>query len=422
MPKEISEKIFNNWIWDIIDDYSKRIEVYYGGASSGKSYGACQKVLLKVLNEKRKVLVVRKVGVTIKHSIWSLMLRLLSESGYLGHCKVNKSDFEILLPNGSMFIFKGLDDEEKVKSIEGITDIIIEEATELTADEFAQLRLRLREKSAKNKQLYLMFNPVSKRNWVYEYFFTGNAPINSKVIQTTYHDNRFLAKEDKEELEDLKTRNPAYYRIYALGEFATLDKLIFPVTVIRIISAEEVKSLDKWIGLDFGYSNDPSAIVWGYIDQNKKTIYITGEYVRRGMLNDEIAETMQSLGLHKDRSFADSSEPKSIEEIRRKGINISAAEKGPDSVIHGIEWIKQYEIIIDSRCQKVIEEFENYTWQKDKKTGEYINKPVDTYNHTIDAIRYGLSQFIKGKAYAVVRNKAVIGLYSSNDTSNYWEE
>lgn len=401
--KKLNKKAFNKWIYDIIDDYSNRIEVYYGGAGSGKSYGAFQKVLLKALKSKRRVLVVRKVGATLKVSVWALMLSLLNASGMYCFSKINKSDFEIELPNGSIFIFKGLDDPEKIKSITDITDIVIEEATELTEDEFTQLNLRLRPKE-NNPQIYMMFNPISKTNWVYNYFFCGNKPDNCLVISTTYKDNKFLSKDYCKELEKLKDRNPAYYRIYALGEFATLDKLVFPTYTTKIISDDEIKGLPRWIGLDFGYVNDPSAIVDGRIDTISKKIYVCGEYVRKGMLNDEIAETMINLGLAKDKSYGDSAEPKSIEEIRRNGVNIEATVKGKDSIIHGIQWIGQYELVVDERCYKVREELDNYTWKKDKKTGEYINEPVDTFNHTIDAIRYGLNKYIKGtlspKVYA----------------------
>lgn len=404
--KKLNKKAFNKWIYDIIDNYSNRIEVYYGGAGSGKSYGAFQKVLLKALKSKRRVLVVRKVGATLKVSVWALMLSLLNASGMYSFSKINKSDFEIELPNGSIFIFKGLDDPEKIKSITDITDIVIEEATELTEDEFTQLNLRLRPKE-KNPQIYMMFNPISKTNWVYNYFFCGNKPDNCLVISTTYKDNKFLSKDYCKELEKLKDRNPAYYRIYALGEFATLDKLVFPTYTTKIISDDDVKGLPRWIGLDFGYVNDPSAIVDGRIDTINKKIYVCGEYVRKGMLNDEIAETMINLGLAKDKSYGDSAEPKSIEEIRRNGVNIEATVKGKDSIIHGIQWIGQYELIVDERCYKVLEELENYTWKKDKKTGEYINEPVDTFNHTIDAIRYGLNKYIKGTKTPKVLSKPV---------------
>ena len=395
MARQLNQDKFNGWVYDFIDDYSHRIEVYYGGAGSGKSYGATQKMLLKALKYKRKVLVIRKIQRTIKDSIWSLLITHLHNSGFYNACRVNRSDFEIELPNGSIFIFKGLDDPEKIKSIDGITDIIIEEATELTEDDFTQLNLRLRALED-DLQIYLMFNPISKKNWVYDYFFVRELPLNIKVVKTTYLDNKFLSKEYTEELERLKDRNPAYYRIYCLGEFATLDKLVFPTYTTKIISEKDISGLKRWIGLDFGYINDPSAIVWGFIDTVKRKIYVCGEYVKRGMRNDEIADTMIDLGLHKDKSYGDSAEPKSIDEIKTKGVNIDPTVKGKDSVIHGIQWIQQYELVVDERCFKVIEELDNYTWQKDKKTGEYINEPVDTFNHTIDAIRYGLNKYIKG--------------------------
>ncbi len=393
--KQLNPKAFNKWIYDIIDDYNHRIEVYKGGAGSGKSFGACQKMILKTMKYKRRVLVIRKIQRTIKDSIWQLMIELLREVGILNRCQVNKSDFEIELPNGSIFLFKGLDDPEKIKSITGITDVIIEEATELTLDDFTQLNLRLRPKE-KYPQIYLMFNPISKKNWVYEYFFVGDINENVLIIETTYKDNKFLSKEYIETLLDLQNRNPAYYKIYTLGQFATLDKLVFPVYTKRLISNEEIKVLPMWTGLDFGYVNDPSAIVNGRIDTANKKIYVCQEYVKKAMLNDEIAETMITLGLHKDKSYGDSAEPKSIAEINNKGVNIEATEKGKDSVIHGIQWLQQYELIVDERCFKVCEELDNYTWKKDKKTGEYINEPVDTFNHTIDAIRYGLNKYIKG--------------------------
>ena len=406
MSKKLNPAIFNDWVYKDITDYSHRIEVYMGGAGSGKSYGATQKVFLKALKYKRTILVIRKIQRTIKHSIWSLMMTHLRNSGYYDYCRINRSDFEIELPNGSIFIFKGLDDEEKIKSIDGITDIVVEEATELIEDEFTQLNLRLRA-LVDFPQIYLMFNPISKKNWVYEYFFVGEKPANAKIIKTTYKDNKFLSAEYVAELENLQYRNPAYYRIYTLGEFATLDKLVFSTYTTKIINEKEINGLHRWIGLDFGYINDPSAIVWGYIDTIKRKIFVAGEYVRKGMKNDEIAETIIDLGLSKDKSYGDSAEPKSIAEIKDKGVNIDATEKGKDSVIHGIQWIQQYELIVDERCYKVIEELENYTWKKDKKTGEYINEPVDTFNHTIDAIRYGLNKYIKGTKVPKVYTKPI---------------
>ena len=395
MAKRLNPAAFNSWVYEIVDDYSHRLEVYYGGAGSGKSYGACQKVLLKALNRRRKVLVIRKVGATLKHSIFQLFLDLLAASGILPASRVNRSDFQISLPNGSQLIFKGLDDPEKIKSITGITDIVIEEATELTEEDFLQLNLRLRPLEPE-PQIYLMFNPVSKANWVYGYFCI-HPPADALIKQTTYKDNRFLTDDYRVELEELQRRNPAYYRIYALGEFATLDKLVYPVWGKRLVTAEEIQGLPLFAGLDFGYANDPSAIVWGRYDRENRRIYVTGEYAKTGMMNDGVAAAIRSLGLAKERVIADAAEPKSIAELRQLyGLSrVAPADKGPDSVMSGIQFIIQHELIIDERCTKTVEELENYTWEKDRRTGEYINKPVDAYNHLLDALRYGLEPFRK---------------------------
>ena len=378
-----------------VRDYDTRFCVFYGGAGSGKSYFVVQKLILKILQYKRKVLVVRKVQATIKDSIWALFLRLLYKMPQVIK-SINKSDFTIELINGSVIIFKGMDDAEKVKSIEGITDIVVEEASELTEDDFDQLNLRLRAKCGM-LQIHLMFNPISKANWVYKRFFANGTPPDTVIVHTTYKDNPHLPEEYIASLLRLERTNPAYFKIYVLGAFATLDKLVFPVKTVRIISQDEVKNLPFWIGMDFGYTNDPTAITWGYCDNLKKILYITGEYTKRGMTNDVIATTLTNLGFGKERIIADSAEPKSIAELRKLGITrICPAVKGADSVKNGIDKLQRYDIVIDERCPDTIEEFDNYTWVKDKKTGEYINEPIDTFNHHIDSIRYG-TQNVTGK-------------------------
>lgn len=394
-------KVFNKHIYDVLFDYSKTTEIHYGGASSGKSHGVVQKVVIKACQKwkhPRKILFLRKVGATIKDSIFEDVKSCLSDLGLLERCKVNMTDYRIMLPNGAVFLFKGMDDPEKIKSIKGLSDILMEEATEFTLEDYTQLTIRLREKKHKNRQIFLMFNPVSKTNWVFKHFFAEGVKVNPKrviIYHTSYKNNKFLDGEVKQTIEELAERNPAYYRIYALGEFATLDKLVFPKYEKRLLSKEELKHLPSFFGLDFGYINDPSAFVHVKINQETKTIYIMEEYVKKHMLNNEIAEMIKSLGYAKEEIYADSAEEKSIDEIRLKGISkIKPVKKGAGSVLQGIQFIQQYKIIIDERCFKTIEEFDNYTWKKDKKTNEYINEPVDTYNHTIDAVRYALSNAI----------------------------
>lgn len=398
-------RVFNKHIYNKLYDYSNFTEVHYGGASSGKSHGVVQKVVLKALKDwkkPRKVLFLRKVGTTVHDSIFTDVLSCLSDFKILDYCKVNKSNFRIELPNGAVFLFKGMDDPEKIKSIKGISDVVMEEASEFNLDDYTQLTLRVREKSHKFKQIYLMFNPVSKANWVFQYFFIKR-PKNTVVYHTTYKDNNFLDETVKENIEELANRNESYYKIYALGEFATLDKLVFPKYEKRLLNKEKLTHLPSFFGLDFGFINDPSAFIHLKIDEKNKTIYFIEEYVRKGMLNNEIADIIKTLGYRKERIVADSAEQKSVVELRKHGIErMIGAKKAPGSILQGIQFLQQYKLVVDERCVKLIEEFENYTWQKDKKTGEYINKPSDTYNHVIDAARYAVQVY---KGYEVKSKK-----------------
>lgn len=390
-------RVFNRHIYEHLFDYDTFTEVHYGGASSGKSHGVFQKIVLKALkkwDKPRKVLILRKVGSTVRDSVFADVQAALSYFGVLNLSKVNMSAFRIELPNGAELIFKGMDNPEKIKSIKGISDVVMEEASEFTLDDYTQLTLRLRDKAHKQKQIYLMFNPVSKANWVYNAFFVKN-PKNTVVYQTTYKDNRFLDELTKENIEELANRNEAYYKIYALGEFATLDKLVFPKYEKRLLNKDELKHLPSFFGLDFGFTNDPTAFMHVKIDRENKRLYILEEYVKKGLLNNQIAEAITSLGYSKEVIMADSAEQKSIAELQTLGLRRAIpVDKGKGSVLQGIQFLQQFDIIVDERCVKTIEELENYTWQKDKHTNEYINKPCDSYNHCIDAIRYALQNLI----------------------------
>lgn len=390
-------KVFNRHIYDHLFDYDTFTEVHYGGASSGKSHGVFQKIVIKALKDwkkPRKILVLRKVGATVRDSVFADVQATLSYFGILNMCKINMSAFRIELPNGAEFIFKGMDNPEKIKSIKGISDVVMEEASEFTLDDYTQLTLRLRDKAHKQKQIYLMFNPVSKANWVYNAFFVKK-PKNTVVYQTTYKDNRFLDALTRENIEELANRNEAYYKIYALGEFATLDKLVFPKYTKVLLNKDDLRQITSYFGLDYGFINDPSAFMHVKIDDDRKRLYVVEEYVKKGLTNDKIAESITALGYAKEQIRADSAEKKSNQELRNLGISrVIDAKKGAGSVMQGIQYLLQYEWIVDERCVKTIEELENYTWKKDKATNEYINEPVDSYNHCLDAIRYAIQDKI----------------------------
>lgn len=394
---KISKKIFNEVYLPYLKTYDKRFEVYYGGAGSGKSVFVTQKLLYKYLKyPNRKCLIIRKFNNTIKDSVFALFKSTLSNWKLYDQCKVNKTDLTIELPNGSSFIMKGMDDPEKIKSIANIDDIWVEEASELDVLDFDQLCLRLRSPNPYN-QVFVSFNPVSKDNWVYKRWFKeGHNKEDTIVLHTTYKDNRFLPQEYINNLLQYKKTNPVYFSIYALGQFATLDKLIYTnwkvETFDYIEVLKEVKDSKAIFSLDFGYTNDPTAFVCSIIDKTNKRLWIFDEFQEKGLLNDEIAKRIIEMGFRKEIIICDSAEPKSIEELKRNGLDrVKGAVKGKDSIINGIQLLQQYEIIIHPKCIYIIEELKNYTWKKNKATNEYINVPIDKYNHGLDALRYGIT-------------------------------
>lgn len=383
----IARSLFNDAYYPYLFDYSNRYEVYYGRAGSGKSVFITQKILCKACTSKRKVLIIRKYATTLKDSVFQLFIDQLKKWKIYKFCKVNMSTYTITLPNESVLLFKGLDDPEKIKSITDITDIWCEECSELSLDEFTQLDLRLRAQSG-NLQIFVSFNPVSKQNFVYQKWFANGTPDNTFVLHTTYKDNKFLPKEYIDALLEKQKSNPTYYKIYALGEFCTLDKLVYYNWKVEDFDHTQIKG-KLLVGLDFGYTNDPTALVASVMTDKK--IYIFREWVDTNKTNPQIAQVIKSLGFQKSTIICDSAEPKSIQELRQNGIYAAReSTKGPDSIIHGIQKLWEYEIIVHPSCTETITEFENYAWQKDKTTGEYINKPIDQFNHCMDALRYSL--------------------------------
>lgn len=407
----LKKHLFNDIYYPHLLDYQKRYEVYYGGAGSGKSVFIAQKLVIKACNSKRKVLVIRKYGTTLKDSVFQLILDILKKWQIHDYCKINLSTYTITLPNGSVFLFKGLDDSEKIKSITDISDIWCEEGTELSEDEFTQLDLRLRA-LVPFLQLIISFNPVSKANWVYKRWFSEGAIYdkeNTIILHTTYKDNRFLPESYVKALETKAKTNYTYYRIYALGEFASLDKLVYTNWKVEEFDHTTIQGT-LLVGLDFGFVNDITALVAAVIDETDKRIYIFKEWGATNKTNEEIASVITALGFSKSIIMADCAEPKSIEELKRKGISrIRACSKGKDSILHGIQQLQQYEIIVHPNCSGVITEFENYSWTKDKKTNEYLNKPVDDFNHYLDALRYSL-QIINANTKLKSISKAALSL------------
>ncbi len=394
MKINLKKSIFNKAYLPYLQDYSKRYEIYYGGAGSGKSKFVSQKLVYKAMQSLRKILVLRKVNRTTKNSTFQILQDTLSEWKLLPYCKVNKTDFSIMLPNGSQFICIGLDDQEKLKSIVGLTDAWLEEATEFTQNDFNQVDLRIRER-VDASQIILSFNPVSKANWCFLQFFKEDPTLDAfragcNIVHTNYLDNKFLPDEYIKSLLLLETTNPVFYKIYALGEFGSLDKLVYNNWQSIEFDYTQIKG-KRCLGLDFGYTNDPTALTCSIADDENKRLYVYQTWGGTGYLNDQIAKKLIELGYGRSTIIADSAEAKSIDEIKLAGVRrILPATKGPGSILQGIQRVQQYEIIVHPSCTELIEELQNYSWTKDKATNEYINKPVDKFNHYLDALRYSL--------------------------------
>ena len=398
----LKKELFVPKFYPLLFDYSNRWEVYMGSAGSAKSYFITQKLIIRCCREKIKVLVCRRTGTTIRNTCFSLFKDILAKWKLTPYVKIRETDFNIRFPNGSEIIFTGLDEETKLLSLNNIGVIFIEEAFEVPKAIVEQLNLRLRGKTP-NQQIIMAFNPISKHHWLYDFCET-NPPTSFKFIHSTYKDNPFLNVEYIHELEELYKRNPQKARVFCDGEWGIdSDGLVFQNWKVEEFNHAQIQG-QLMVGLDFGFVNDISAIVGSIMDEANKRIYIFKEYGETGKTNADLINIITALGFNKSVIIADAAEPKSIEEIKRAGINkIRACKKGPDSIIHGIQKLQNYEIIIHPSCTGVITEFENYTWQKDKNTGIYINKPIDDFNHYIDALRYSL-QCVAAKLKSLDKN------------------
>lgn len=380
-----------------------RTQIFYGGAGSGKSVFLAQRCVEDLLLGGRNYLVCRAVQRTIRRSVFTEITKVISMYGVSKFFKINKADMQITCSNGYQILFTGLDDVEKVKSLtpaKGVlTDIWIEEATETIRDAVKQLYKRQRGRSKLEKRLTLSFNPILKTHWIVnEYFppeWTDDQTFyetDELIIQkTTYKDNKFLTPSDVADLEN--EEDPYFYNVYTLGNWGILGDLIFKNVEIADLS-ELIPTFDKWVvGCDFGYSADPAAVIVGHLDERHHTIYLFKELYLHGATNDVLAMKIKEL-VGRTKVVCDSSEPKSIQELKDLGVNAYGARKGRDSILHGIQWLQQWKIVVHSELANTINEFNQYQWEEDKD-GNPIPKPVDKNNHIIDATRYGFEEYMK---------------------------
>lgn len=384
----------------------KRYRVVKGSRASKKSKTTALYFITKLMQySEANLVVIRKVYRTLKDSCFSDLKWAIHKLGVDDHWTYTLSPLEMTYkPTGQKILFRGLDDPLKITSLSVDKGFLcwawIEEAYEITDETaFNMLDESIRGQVAEGlwKQITITFNPWNERHWLKRRFFDAVDDDDILAITTNYLCNEFLDESDKKVFETMKKNNPRRYQVAGLGNWGIVDGLIYENWHEENFNIADIKASvsDSAFGLDFGYTNDPTALFCGLIDLTNKKIYVFDELYKKGLSNTAIYENINDMGYSKERITGDSAEPKSIDELKGLGLNrIKGAVKGKDSIMNGIQFIQNFEIIIHPRCVNFITEISNYTWDKDK-FGNTINKPIDDFNHLMDAMRYALERFIK---------------------------
>lgn len=392
--------------------FKGRYRVCKGSRASKKSKTTALWYITNMMKyQGANLLVVRKTYRTLKDSCFTELKWAIHRLCVDAHWQIKESPLEMTyIPTGQKIYFRGLDDPLKVTSITvdvgQLCWMWIEEAYEITKEsDFDMLDESIRGASQEDlfKQITLTFNPWNERHWMKKRFFDAADTPDILAMTTNYMCNEWLDAADLAVFERMKRDNPRRYRVAGLGDWGIVDGLIFENWKEEAFDLEEIKriqGIQSAFGLDFGYTNDPSALFCGMIDQQGKKIYVFDEMYKKGMSNEAIHAEITRMGYSKERITADCAEPKSIARLYDLGIfRIRAARKGKDSVNNGIDFIQDYEIIIHPRCVNFITEISNYTWAVDKFENK-LNIPIDDFNHLMDAMRYALEGFIKGETFS----------------------
>ena len=417
------ENLKNNKIWlpDIVGkgykkywNFKGRYRVCKGSRASKKSKTTALNFIYRIIKyPEANLLVVRKTFRTLKDSCFSELKWAIDRLGVSQFFECKVSPLEITyLPTGQKIYFRGLDDPLKITSITVSMGVLcwlwIEEAYEITNEsDFDVLQESIRGTVSKGlfKQITLTFNPWNENHWLKKRFFDCDNNTDILAMTTNYKCNEWLDKADLKMFEDMENVNPRRYQVAGLGNWGIVDGLVYENFVEQEFDYKEIlkrENIKAVFGLDFGYTNDPTALFCGLVDLNFKEIYVFDELYKKALTNFGIYEEISKMGYSKEKIIADCAEPKSISELRELGIHrIRAASKGKDSVNNGIQFIQNYKIIIHTRCTNFLTEISNYTWDKDK-LGKTINKPVDDFNHLLDAMRYALEGIMKGDVFSFV--------------------
>jgi phage terminase large subunit len=348
-----------------------RITCLQGGTRSSKTYSLCQLFIVKCLEETGKVFTIcRKTLPALKGTAYRDVLNILKELELYTEENHNKSELSYAL-NGNLIEFISVDQPQKIRGRKR-NYLWLNEANEFTYEDWQQLILRTTEK------IYLDYNPSDPYSWIYEKVVVRN---DCTFIKSTYRANPFLDKDTVAEIERLKDLDPDYWQVYGLGEIGSVQTMIFR----KFNLVDEVQGRLIGYGLDFGFTNSPSALVAVY--QSDDNLYIKEMLYEKRLTNRDLANKLKEFRIDRQSEIiGDSAEPKSIEEIYRQGFNIKPAKKGAG--IHlGIDIMRRYKLHITKDSLNAIKEFRGYKWATDKN-GDVLNTPVKVNDHLIDATRY----------------------------------
>ena len=387
-----------------------RYLVMKGGAGAGKSHFACQKILYRTMTEEgHRFLIIRKVKDTVTKSVFQLFQDYITKWDLDNEFKINKNSQVITFrSNGNMILFAGIDDPKKLKSIEGITGIWVEEATELYLLDFQELDRRLRGIYHTYMQIILTYNPILKSNWTYKRFFSGLTKEEKEdiiILTTTYKDNVFI-ENDTAYKKLLEGYTGNMRTVFTLGHYGMLENAIY--TNWEMIENDEFPDDEPILGLDFGYIN-PQALIRTVVDMEEKIIYVDQLSYQTRQLISKLAEDMNKMKLNNYRIIADSEAPEKIKELenwyfKKERLNkktnkieifyeengfpyIEPCNKGKGSVLAGIDYVQQFKMKITKRSVNVKAEVESYQRRKDKE-GNILEEPEKGMEHTLDCIRY----------------------------------
>ena len=400
--------------------FKGRIRAVKGSRRSKKSKTMALWIIYNMMKHPQSnTLVVRKTYRTLKDSCFTELKWAIKRLCVEHLWQVKESPLEMTyIPTGQKIYFRGLDDPLKITSISTEVGVLcwmwIEEAYEITSeDNFDTLIESMLGDCPEGlwKQTTLTFNPWSDKTWIKRRFFDVEDP-DVLAITTNYRCNEWLSPEDRKVFEDMKVKNPRRFKVAGDGDWGVIDGLVYEnwkeqhFTLISKKAYNDIPEekrpqnpvfldgLDSAFGLDFGYTNDATALFCGFLSLSEKRLYVWDELYKKGLSNRAIHSEITQMGYAKESITGDSAEPKSIDELKGLGLRITGAKKGKDSVNNGIQWIQDLEIIIHPRCVNFLMEISTYQWKKDK-FDKKLNEPEDDNNHLMDAMRYALEKYIQ---------------------------